>query len=119
MWRPGYLGAEDEMGKNMYQTLITAASGISDSKYFLVIYGFGLGSLFYGLAFMQEANMAKWLGYALIFISVLSLSSFLRYYLGVSFLSPMVNWTYEWVYPYLQPAVRVGIGVWILKAYKR
>lgn len=115
MWRPSYLNAEDEAGRNMYQTLINGAYGISDSKYFLVIYGFGLGSLFYGLAFIQEAKLAKWIGYALIFIGVLSLSSFLRYYIGMSFLSPPVNWAYEWIYPYLQPAVRLGIGVWIFK----
>ena len=115
MWRPGYVGAEDEESKEMFRTLIEGAGGISDSHYFLVIYGFGLGSLLYGLAFVQQADWAKWIGVALVFIGVLSLCSFLRYYLGMSFLNGVVNWSYEWIYPYLQPAVRIAIGLWIWK----
>lgn len=113
MWRPGYIQASGEVEQNMYTTLITAASGISDSKYFLVIYGFGLGSLLFGLAFIRETGLGKWIGIALLFIGVLSLASFARYYLGVSSLNGIVNWCYEWIYTYLQPLVRVALGVWI------
>ena len=117
-WRPGYIEANEDSAKMMYETLIKAASGISDSNYFLVIYGFGLGSLFYGLALAQENGLGKILGYSLLFIGLLSLASFLRYYLGVSFLNATVNWCYEWIYSYLQPLVRIGIGIWILKEIK-
>jgi len=117
-WRPGYLEANEETTKMMYETLIKAAGGISDSNYFLVIYGFGLGSLFYGLAFIQENGLGRILGYSLLFIGLLSLASFLRYYLGIGFLSPAVDWCYEWIYSYLQPLVRIGIGIWILKEIK-
>ena len=48
IWRPGYVNADNEVSKNTFATLIRAATGISDSKYFLVIYGFGLGTLLYG-----------------------------------------------------------------------
>ena len=115
IWRPGYLGAESEVTKNMFETLIKAANGFSDSKYFLVIYGFGLGSFIYGMAFIQENGLAKWIGGSLIFIGLLSLSSFARYYLGIGFLNGIVDWIYEWIYPYLQPLVRIAIGVWIFK----
>ncbi len=115
MWRPGYSQATDESTQNIYSTLIHGATGISDSKYFLVLYSFGLGCLLYGLAFVQELKLAKWIGISLTFIGILSLSSFLRYYLNMEFLSPYVNWTYTWIYPYLQPIVRIGIGVWIFK----
>ncbi|MDH5476300.1 MAG: hypothetical protein OEX22_11460, partial [Cyclobacteriaceae bacterium] len=81
IWRPAYINADTELSKNMYATLIKAANGISDSKYFLVIYGFGLGSLLYGLAFIHENGLGKWIGIALLFIGVLSFSSFARYYL--------------------------------------
>lgn len=114
MWRPNYIQATDEITKNINRTLIYGATGLSDSKYFLVIYGFGLGSLFYGLALVQEQKMGRWIGMSLIFIGILSLSSFLRYYLSMDLLSPFVDWTYTWIYPYLQPLVRIGIGVWIL-----
>ena len=119
MWRPGYLEATDEILKNINRTLIHGSSGLSDSKYFLVIYGFGLGSLFYGWALTKEQKLGKWIGLALIFIGTLSLSSFFRYYLQMDFLSPYVDWTYTWVYPVLQPLVRVGIGVWIIHAVNK
>lgn len=115
IWRPGYLVAEEETSKEMFRTLIEGANGISDSKYFLVIYGFGLGSLMYGLALVHQTGIAKWIGIALLFIGVLSLLSFGRYYLGLTFLNGPVNWIYTWIYPYLQPLVRIAIGLWILK----
>ena len=34
IWRPGYFMAMDEMSRFEYKTLISAAEGISDSKYF-------------------------------------------------------------------------------------
>jgi len=119
IWRPGYIEAENEVTKNMFKTLINAANGISDSKYFLVIYGFGIGSLLYGMAFVQEKGWEKWIGVALLFIGLLSISSFVRYYLGVSSLNTIVNWSYEWIYPYLQPLVRIAIGIWIFKEIKK
>ena len=119
IWRPGYVEAENEVTKNMFITLINAANGISDSKYFLVIYGFGIGSLLYGMAFVQQNGLAKWIGAALLFIGLLSISSFARYYLGISSLNTIVNWSYEWIYPYLQPLVRIAIGIWIFKEIKK
>jgi hypothetical protein len=119
IWRPGYMEADNEASKNMFETLIKAANGISDSKYFLVIYGFGLGSLFYGSALIWESGLGKWIGIALLFIGILSLSSFARYYLGVTSLNEIVNWSYEWIYAYLQPLVRIAIGVWILMEVKK
>ncbi|MTI41313.1 hypothetical protein [Fulvivirga lutimaris] len=119
MWRPGYIAAEDDISKNMFTTLMTAAGGISDSKYFLVIYGFGLGSLLYGLALQNIAGYAKWIGYSLIFIGILSLSSFGRYYLGLSFLNGFADFSYTYIYPYLQPLVRVAIGAWIFNEIKK
>jgi len=119
MWRPGYLTADDELSKNMFTALINAANGISDSKYFLLIYGFGLGSLFYGAAFIWERGLGRWIGISLLFIGILTLSSFARYYLGVKPLNGIVNWSYEWIYSYLQPLVRIGIGIWILSSIKK
>lgn len=115
IWRPNYIDAESEITKNMFKSLINAANGISDSKYFLVIYSFGLGSLIYGAALIQENGLGRWIGASLIFIGILSLCSFLRYYLGVASLNKPVDWAYEWVYSYLQPIVRIAIGIWIIK----
>lgn len=119
IWRPGYLQAENETLKSEFSTLIKVAHGLSDSKYFLVIYGFGIGSLLYGVAFTGEFGLGRWIGFALIFIGILSLASFGRYYLEMNFLNGIVNWTYRWIYPLLQPLVRIGIGIWILAASRK
>lgn len=118
IWRPNYVDAQGEITKSMFKTLINAANGISDSKYFLVIYGFGIGSLIYGTALIQENGLGKWIGASLIFIGILSLCSFARYYLGITSLNRPVNWVYDWVYSYLQPIVRIAIGIWIFKKIK-
>lgn len=114
-WRPAYLNSTDEVDKMINRTLIQGSAAFSDSLYFLVIYGFGFGSLLYGFAFIYEQTLAKWIGVSLIFIGVLSLASFLRYYLGLHFLNGIVDWIYTWVYPYLQPVVRIAIAIWILQ----
>lgn len=119
IWRPGYIKADSEVSKDMFMTLIKAASGISDSKYFLAIYGFGIGTFLYGLAFVRENGYGKWIGISLIFIGILSLSSFLRYYLGLDSLNGIVDWSYEWIYSYLQPLVRIAMGIWILKEIEK
>lgn len=118
IWRPNYVNAESEITKSMFKSLINAANGISDSKYFLVIYGFGLGSFLYGTALIQENGLGKWIGVSFLFIGILSLCSFTRYYLGISSLNEPVNWLYEWIYSYLQPIVRIAIGIWIFKRIK-
>lgn len=118
-WRPEYISSATETNKTIYKTLITGATGISDSKYFLVIYGFGLGTLLYGLALAREHGLGKWIGISMLFIGVLSLCSFARYYLGATFLNSPVDWVYKFIYSYLQPLVRIGVGIWILKEIKR
>jgi hypothetical protein len=115
IWRPGYVGADEEVIKQMYHWMIIASEGLSDSGYFLVIYGFGIGSLLYGLALIKETGFAKWIGTSLLFIGLLSLCSFLRYYLGLDWLDAPVNFAYTWIYPYLQPTVRIAIGIWLLQ----
>ena len=117
-WRPGYIEADTDSIKNAFFTLIYGSTGISDSKYFLLIYGFGLGSLLYGLAIYTRHGLGKYIGIALIFIGILSLLSFSRYYLGLVFLSSIVDWVYDWIYAYLQPLVRIAIGIWIFNEIK-
>lgn len=113
MWRPDYLAATDDTIKIMNKTLIHGASAISDSKYFLVLYGFGMGSLLYGLAMIQEQKLGRIIGVISLLIGVLSLCSFVRYYAGLSSLTPYVDWVYTWGYPWLQPLVRILMGIWI------
>ena len=117
-WRPGFLNANDSMSRSVFLTLIKGTDAISDSQYFLLLYGFGLGSMLYGLAFIRESGWAKYIGIALVFVAALSLASFARHYLGFSDWSAAVDWLYQWVYSVLQPLVRLAIGVWLIGAIR-
>lgn len=119
MWRPSYLAEAQEDQQQMYRTLIEGMRGINDSHYFVVIYAFGMGSLLFGWAMLTEQNWGKYLGWSLLFIGLLSLASFGRYYLGAYFLNPVVDFSYRWIYPYLQPLVRIGIAAWIFERYSK
>lgn len=112
IWRAEYLGA-DHNEKGTYHILFKVAGGLSDSYYFLLLYGFGLGTLLFALAFIQTSGLARWIGYVLVFIGVLSLLAFASYYLGLTALVDLVGWMYKWIYAWLQPAVRIAISVWL------
>jgi len=113
VWRPGYLQASNEATKSALYSQLVGAGAVRNSMYFLVIYGFGLGTLLMGLGLRKTDCFAGWIGVAFIFIGILSISSFFRYYLGLEFLSLPVDWVYDWVYPVLQPVVRVALGIWL------
>jgi len=114
IWRTEYLSA-DHNEKETYHILFKVAGGLSDSYYFLLLYGFGLGTLLFALAFIQTSGLGRWIGYVLVFIGVLSLLAFSTYYLSLTGLADLVGWTYKWIYPWLQPAVRIAIGVWLFQ----
>ncbi|KAB2881229.1 hypothetical protein F9K33_01795 [bacterium] len=119
MWRPAYVQADTELKRNIYETLIRGASGFSDSKYFVLLYAFGLGSLLLGLSLLRDTGLAKWIGSIQMFIGILSLSSFVRYYFYFSSLDPIVNWLYEWIYVFIQPFVRLLIAYWLFSQIKK
>ncbi|MCK6542655.1 hypothetical protein L6Q79_08235 [bacterium] len=114
-WRPEYLQATENTAKNTLATLIKGASAYSDSQYFIVIYAFGIGSIVMGMAMIQEIGLIRWIGIAQLFIGILSLASFIRYYLGWSNIGMVVNWCYEYIYFYIQPLTRILIGIWIFR----
>jgi len=115
IWRPDYLSEMDEINKADIRTQLSGVGGLWDFMYFLVIYGFGFGTLLFGLAMIKGDQFAHWIGYAFIFIGILSLLSFIRYYMGLRFLSGFVDWIYTWIYSVLQPLVRIALGIWLWK----
>lgn len=113
-WRPAYMSASSVSEKSSYDTILLAASGISDSQYFVVIYCFGMGSVFLGWAFLKSNRLGRFIGLASILIGIFSLMSFGSYYLKMSFLSPIIDIWYEYIYLYMQPILRLIIGWWLL-----
>ncbi len=113
-WRPGFINANTVSEKSSYGTILRAASGFSDSQYFVVIYSFGMGSVFLGWAFIKSNRLGQIIGLASILIGILSLMSFGSYYLQMSFFSPIVKFWYEYIYLFLQPLIRLATGWWLL-----
>jgi len=113
MWRPAYLaaGAAD---KDQWRTLITGLQGISDGQYFVLIFGFGLGTLLIGGAFLKGPGPDKILGAGMITIGIMSLLAFAYYYAGLSSIGALISGWYGWIYGPLQIGVRLGLAVWLM-----
>lgn len=112
-WRPGYINAESDIQKQAYSTIIKGFEGISDSLYFVLLFGFGIGTTLFGFAFLSPHFYDKAIGISLIFIGSLSLAAFTGYYTGLSFITPVTSWIYANIYGVVQSGVRVGIGIWL------
>ncbi|MCP4215862.1 MAG: hypothetical protein GY765_14510 [bacterium] len=113
IWRAGYLKEAEELKKTMLRTHLSGVEGISDSMTFLVYYGFGLGTLLMGIVMTKAKKAAKWIGWANILIGSAMTSAFLTSFMGIGFLLAPVNLFFGWMYPVLQPAVRIALGLWL------
>ncbi len=108
-WRKQYLSADtDPIVKEMLRTNMEGFYGIYDAIFFLLLIGFCLGSLFYGIAFVtSRAKMEKVMGGMYLFLSFLTLTSILTY--------ANINITlFDGVYPFIQLPLRVMIGLWLI-----
>lgn len=114
-WRPGYINAENEATKAAFYAQLIGAPAIRDSQYFLLLFGFGVGSFLFGLALIKEDKLGVILGVCYLFVSLVSLISFARYYLGFEAVAPLIDGFYNWLYPWLQPLVRMALGIWLWK----
>jgi hypothetical protein len=114
-WRGGLLGAADTTERAAYETLLKGFTGISDSQYFVLLFGFGIGTTFFGFAFLKTDALGNAIGGMLLFIGLLSLTSFAGYYAGLSAVTPFTSWVYTNIYGVIQTGVRIAIGVWLLR----
>lgn len=112
-WRPAYLNADTETQKQTYDTIITGFKGTYDSMYFVLLFGFGIGTTLFGLAFLSATLFEKTIGATFIFIGSLSLAAFASYYAGLSVVSPVSSWIYANVYGVIQTGVRLALGYWL------
>lgn len=117
-WRPAFQTATSE-DKQVWTTLIKGSTAVSDSYYFLLIYGFALGSFIFGFALQKQKGAGLIIGPVTSLIGLMSLMAFLSYYAGFSFLSGIVSNWYEWLYGPLQISVRLGLGWWLYYAGRK
>lgn len=121
IWRPAYLAA-DAADKAQWRTIIEGLAGITDTLYFVLIYGFGLGSLVFGLAFLKQGDFAQVIGALTSLIGFMSLVAFTYYYAGAAPLGNIIHGWYDWIYGPLQIGVRLALGIWLWRQatlYKR
>ena len=119
-WREGYNKVTDESVKLAYYNNLIGAEAMGDSMYFLLLYAYGIGSSFMGLALLtenlRENRLAIIPGFGFIFFGVLSIVAFIDYYGGVRVVDPAVNFSFDWIYPFFQPVARGMLGVWLWKS---
>lgn len=112
IWRPAYL-ADSTNNKEVWRTMIIGLRGISDSQYFLLLFGFGVGSVLFGFAFLHQTGLGRPIGFINILIGVTSLLAFSLYYLGVTQIRPLIDVWYGWLYGPLQVGVRLLLAFWL------
>lgn len=112
MWRPAYLAADTDQ-QAQWKTLIIGMRGISDSQYFVLLFGFSIGSFLMGLAFIQESATAKIIGYISCTIGLMSLLAFASYYTALSGAGSVIQAWYTWIYPPVQIGVRLLLAWWL------
>ena len=115
MWRPAYLAAPMGADKEMWRSLIMGLRGLSDSQYFVLLFGFGTGSTLMGIAFLAEKSIGRIIGFISIALGVASLLAFSNYYAGLSVISPFIGFWYGWIYGPIQIGVRLLLGWWLFK----
>ena len=118
MWRPAYLAAEAG-DQAQWRTLIVGLRGISDSQYFVLLFGFSVGSILMGLAFIRQSQATKIIGYISFAIGCMSLLAFMSYYLRLPSVGSAIQIWYTWFYPALQIGVRLLLAWWLLRQSQR
>lgn len=112
-WRPAYLSSENASDTAAYYAMLKGFDGISNSLYFVLLFGFGVGTFLFGLAFLSAKIIETCIGISLIFIGVLSLTAFLGYYAGLSSITDVTDWIYAYLYGVVQTGVRIALGAWL------
>ena len=112
-WRPAYLGSENASDTAAYYSMLKGFDGISNSMYFVLLFGFGTGTFLFGLAFLSSNIIENCIGGTLIFIGALSLAAFIGYYAGPSSITQTTDWVYEHFYGVVQTGVRIALCAWL------
>jgi hypothetical protein len=107
-WAAAYRMA-DLAGRETLRTQIGVYDALWDSMFLLLLFGFLLANIFYGIATLHGRGLTRtisWLYFAAAFLTLTILSGELR---GPT-LPDVVS---AWFYPLLQPVARFLVGVWL------
>jgi hypothetical protein len=106
-WRASYVAATDETVRSSLRTMIEGWQGTNEGFFFLLILGFLIGNLFFGLVLVRGAGLEKIIGIALLVWTALGLNTMIGFTEFSSLELP------EWISWTFQPAVRFLIAWWL------
>ena len=107
-WAAAYRTA-DMAAREILRTQIAVYEALWDSMFLLLLLGFLVGNVLYGIATLHGRGLTRtisWLYFAAAFLTLTILSGELH---GPT----LPNIVSAWLYPLLQPAARFLVGVWL------
>jgi hypothetical protein len=105
----------DSATREILRAHIATYDALWDAMFLLLLLGFFIANVLYGLATVRERGLTRMLGYFYFGAAFLTLAIFSGEVGGPS-LPPLLE---AWLYPLLQPAARALIGVWLWRAMDR
>lgn len=112
-WRAEYMQETNPQTRAALFAQLKGSEAIRDSMYFLLLFSYGVSSTLFGIVLFQSDTLAKLLGSSFLFFGILSFITFAGYYLGWKQALPPVDFIFDKIYPWLQPAARFGLGLWL------
>jgi len=110
-WRRAYPAA-DEAARSLLRTQIATYDALWDAMYVLLLIGFMVGNAFLAVALWKSPGLGRLVAVLYIAAAGLGLTNFLPEFGGPG-LPPSLDF---WLYPALQPAARLLIGVYLWRA---
>lgn len=104
--------AADAATRETLRAQIATYDALWDAMFLLLLVGFLFGNVLYGLACLRELGLTRVLGYFYFGAAFLTLAG-ISGEVGGPTLPPFAS---TWLYPLLQPAARLLIGVWLWRA---
>ncbi len=108
-WREGYARAADPATREMFRTHLLGFEAVWDSLYLLLLTGFAVAHILYGIATWSGSGLERVVSYGFFLGAGLTLLI-----LSANFGGPAVpGGLTAWLYPTIQPLFRVLLGVWL------
>ncbi len=107
-WRKAYAAASDEAARAFLRGLLSAWPGIATALFFLMILGFLIGNLGFGIATWRGRGLEKAVSVALLAWAAISLCVLAAEFGGAAGIAPP-----EWLSVTYQPAARFLVAVWL------